>query len=57
MKENLKKNQKEGNGVYYWDDKTRWEGTWVNNQMDGTGTYYDGENCKTKIYEKGKEIE
>ncbi len=51
------KNKKEGKGIFYWDNKTRWEGTFIDDKMDGVGTYYDGEDSSRKTYEEGKIVE
>ena len=50
------RNKKEGNGVFHWDDKTRWEGTWVNDKMDGPGTYYEGEDSVPLTYSQGNAV-
>ena len=35
----------EGNGIFYWDDGSRWEGTFSNNKLHGEGMFY---NPRTK---------
>ena len=35
----------EGNGIFYWEDGSRWEGTFSNNKLHGEGIFY---NPKTK---------
>lgn len=49
---------REGKGVYYWKDGSRWEGEFKNNVMNGNGMYYaiDGDTFEAN-YENGEYIE
>ena len=56
------KNKKEGKGIFYWDENTKWEGNWVNDKMYGEGLYKDEDDeymidFGDKINEKNKIIE
>ena len=54
----FKNDNREGKGIYYWKDGSRWEGTFKDNVMNGVGMYYgnDGDNYEAN-YENGEYIE
>ena len=45
---------REGEGIFYWEDGTRWEGPFKNNEMNGEGNYYDKEESYPCIYKDGE---
>jgi hypothetical protein len=47
----------EGKGIFYWIDGDKYEGTWKDNQRDGTGqlTTKEGE-VTSKKYSLGVEV-
>ena len=57
MKGSSEKGKEKGKETFYWDDTSRWEGTFVDNEMDGEGTFYDGEDSWSAKYEKGQLVE
>ena len=49
-------NKKEGKGIFYWDENTKWEGNWLNDKMSGEGIYKDEDDeFKINFDEENKE--
>jgi len=59
MKDNTKKINKYGYGIYYWADGRKYEGYWAQGKQHGLGRYVIPQEKKERygLWEDGKRVE